>query len=579
MQRFHDLSAGIKIQILLGFLCLLLTLLVGGSWLFGWQQSAVLEHETELVDRMQRIGTVVEHIKDVQIDVIQVQQWLTDISATRGLDGLNDGLAKAGAHAERFRTAVDRLIAESGALELKGIKAALEDAKLHFEPYYETGQKMAQAYVAEGPSSGNRLMGEFDSVAERIGDDVSKLTDLAGAAARQAQADALALQADTSFFRNMLLVLGVIALAVCAGAVIFTRILDRQAIAEQQRAAQLRAERDRQAEDELQRAAAAQAEREREATEKAQIASLVIGELGRGLEQLSKGNLSHRIRTAFPQDFDHLRKAFNQSAEALADTVLSVKSGAVGIRAGSGEIAVASDDLSRRTETQAASLEETAAAVAQIAATVRKTAEGAAQARDVVAAAKVDADKGGDVVNRAVSAMGNIERSSNQIHQIISVIDEIAFQTNLLALNAGVEAARAGETGRGFAVVASEVRALAQRSADAAKEIKELLTASRNEVEHGVTLVSETGVALGRIVERIAAINASIAEIASSAEQQSAGLQEVNVAIDSLDQVTQQNAAMVEQANAATRNLSEQSMVLADIVGRFSTEPADRRVA
>jgi methyl-accepting chemotaxis protein len=303
----------------------------------------------------------------------------------------------------------------------------------------------------------------------------------------------------------------------------------------------------------------------------AQDAEFIIAALGKGLENLSSGNLAFRLTEAFPEELDRLRQYFNAAADSLQETISSVKKGADGIKSGTEEISQASDDLSRRTENQAANLEQTAAAVAEITNAVKKTATGAIHARSVVTAAKDEADKSGEVVRRAVEAMQGIEKSSQKINQIIGVIDEIAFQTNLLALNAGVEAARAGDAGRGFAVVASEVRALAQRSADAAKEIKDLLSTSRSQVEDGVQLVAETGTSLQQIIERVTEINSIVAEIAANAEQQASGLQEVNTAVDQMDQVTQQNAAMVEEATAATRTLTQQSSDLARVVARFTT--------
>ena len=296
---------------------------------------------------------------------------------------------------------------------------------------------------------------------------------------------------------------------------------------------------------------------------------LVVGSLASGLERLSAGNLTYRIAEPFAGEYEKLRADFNAAMEQLQDTIQVIADNTQGIHSGTGEISQAADDLSRRTEQQAASLEETAAALDEITATVRKTSEGANHAREVVSSAKKDAEKGGLVVGQAVAAMTQIEQSARQISQIIGVIDEIAFQTNLLALNAGVEAARAGDAGKGFAVVASEVRALAQRSADAAKQIKQLIANSSTEVEAGVKLVGQTGEALERLVSQISHIDKAVAQIAASAGEQSQGLAQVNVAVNQMDQVTQQNAAMVEEAAAASHGLAQEAETLATLLGRF----------
>jgi methyl-accepting chemotaxis protein len=305
----------------------------------------------------------------------------------------------------------------------------------------------------------------------------------------------------------------------------------------------------------------------RQAAARAQAA--VVEAIGDGLVHLAEGDLTHRVMQDFPDDYAKLKDDFNAAMGQLQKTMQVVARTTSGIHSGSGEIASAADDLSRRTEQQAASLEQTAAALDEISATVRKTAEGATHARGVVITAKQGAEKSGEVVRSAVAAMSAIEKSSNEIGQIIGVIDEIAFQTNLLALNAGVEAARAGEAGKGFAVVAQEVRALAQRSAEAAKEIKGLIHTSGTQVASGVALVGETGRALADIVTQVTEINAIVAEIAASAAEQSTGLAEVNTAVNQMDQVTQQNAAMVEQTTAASHSLGREAEELATLIGRF----------
>jgi methyl-accepting chemotaxis protein len=318
------------------------------------------------------------------------------------------------------------------------------------------------------------------------------------------------------------------------------------------------------------------AETERKASEAARLEmeaaqKIVVDETARGLSALADGNLAHRIEVEFGGDYAKLRSDFNAAMDSLEQAMGTISSNAHSMQTGAGEISHAADDLSRRTEQQAATLEETAAALDEITATVRRTAEGAQRATVVVGDARQDAETSGVVVSKAVSAMGEIERSADQISQIIGVIDEIAVQTNLLALNAGVEAARAGDAGRGFAVVASEVRALAQRSAEAAKEIKSLISASTSQVKEGVTLVGQTGQALGAIVGRVSEINGLMAEINASAQEQATALSQVNTAVNQMDQTTQQNAAMVEQSTAASHNLNQESAELSRLVSRFRT--------
>jgi methyl-accepting chemotaxis protein len=302
---------------------------------------------------------------------------------------------------------------------------------------------------------------------------------------------------------------------------------------------------------------------------KAAQTTLIVESIGRGLGALADGDLTARIETDLTGSFAKLRTDFNHALSAMNDAMAAVTDATSGINNGASDIRQASDDLSQRTEQQAASLEETAAAMHEITETVRETAVNAKRANQVVTETRNDADQSADVVRQAVAAMHGIERSSNEISEIISVIDGIAFQTNLLALNAGVEAARAGDAGKGFAVVASEVRALAQRSADAARDVKERITASSQQVDAGVQLVEQAGNALTRITGRIGEINTLVSDIASAAAQQASGLQQVNTAVAEMDGVTQQNAAMVEEATAAARSLSTEADELLRQVRRF----------
>ncbi len=296
--------------------------------------------------------------------------------------------------------------------------------------------------------------------------------------------------------------------------------------------------------------------------------------LATGLRRLAAGDLAFQLNEPFAPDFEQLRHDLNQAVAQLADTLAAVSSSSGSIDSGAREVSQSADDLSRRTEQQAASLEETAAALDEITVNVGSSSKRTNEARAIASQANESAHKSGAIVSGAIDAMGRIEHSSSQISNIIGVIDEIAFQTNLLALNAGVEAARAGDAGKGFAVVAQEVRELAQRSANAAKEIKDLIRNSAVEVQSGVKLVRETGEALRTIEGFIVTINQHMDAIAVSAQEQSAGLSEVNTAVNQMDHVTQQNAAMVEEANAASATLAQEAGRLRELIARFTLAEA-----
>jgi methyl-accepting chemotaxis protein len=291
--------------------------------------------------------------------------------------------------------------------------------------------------------------------------------------------------------------------------------------------------------------------------------------LGTGLKGMAAGDLSGNIQQPFIPSLEPLRTDYNEASAKLRDALSAVSRNASAIAAGSDEVRGAADALSRRTEQQAASVEETAAALEEITTTVRDASQRAQEAGSLVETTRSGAEKSGLVVRQAIAAMGEIETSSREISSIIGVIDEIAFQTNLLALNAGVEAARAGEAGKGFAVVAQEVRELAQRSAKAAKEIKGLINASAVQVKKGVELVAETGMALEEIVARVRAISTNVAAIVEASREQSIGLQEINQAVNTIDTGTQQNAAMVEESNAASHALATEASALFQLTSSF----------
>jgi methyl-accepting chemotaxis protein len=302
--------------------------------------------------------------------------------------------------------------------------------------------------------------------------------------------------------------------------------------------------------------------------------AVVVEALAHGLNKLAGGDLTHRIDIAFAGRYQKLKDDFNQAIVRLQDTLGAISASMTRLHGGTDEIAQTADDLSQRTEHQAANLEQTATALDELTAMVKKSAAGAAQAADVASQARREVEISGTAMREAMSVMDQIKGSSQQITEIISVIDEIAFQTNLLAINAAVEAAHAGDAGKGFAVVAAEVRGLAQRSSAAAKDIGALISASSRQVKSGVDSVGQTGEALQRIVALIGSVDQLVSQIATSTQEQAAGVQEINTAANEMNKVTQQNAVAVEESSAATRVLKTDMDELARLVRQFNVAEA-----
>lgn len=292
------------------------------------------------------------------------------------------------------------------------------------------------------------------------------------------------------------------------------------------------------------------------------------------LTKISQGDLTKPMEGEYKGTFRDIKKAVNATVDKLIETVVRIQESAQSVNAAASEIASGSADLSMRTEQQASSLEETAASMEEITGTVKQNSQNASSANDLSTNASAVANEGGKVVEEAVSAMKSIEKSSQKISDIIGVIDEIAFQTNLLALNAAVEAARAGDAGKGFAVVASEVRALAGRSASASKEIKMLINESAGQVKAGAGLVNQAGESLKGIVSSVKQVAGIVSEIASASVQQATGIDEINSAVTQMDEVTQQNAALVEENTAAAQSMLEQARALEQLIGFFRVDSA-----
>jgi len=610
----------IRTKLILVLLSLAGVLLANGvtAFLMGAAQQSMLRHaNAHTKSLIADFAPMKTTVRDLQVDVIQVQQFLTDAAATHNEDSFEDA-AKYRADFSRQAAALKN---ELNKIEMPGegglpgqeaqiakIRAILKELEGSFEAFNETGIAMARAYISRGIDAGNELMEKFDPQAAKLFSQLGEiLTETKGFMDQQSQAVVEAVDAaeQQSNVLTEAVTAGVIlGFVFVGGAFIFVMrginrplthligLMNRLSkgdlsieitgtsrpdeIGQMARAVQIFKDNSLG----LKRADA-EAGRLRMDADKSRIESEafkleeqrkqtgVVTSLAEGLAALAAGKLMMRIVHPFAPEYEALRLDFNATAESLEIVMRTIEAASSGIRTGANEIAEACEDLSKRTEEQAAKLEETASALDEITATVKTTSNGASHARDVVNAAKSSAEHSGDVVSRAVSAMHDIETSSQQIGQIIGVIDEIAFQTNLLALNAGVEAARAGEAGRGFAVVASEVRGLAQRSAEAAKEIKALISASNIQVNEGVCLVEETGRALDQIVSQVAEIDGIVSAISASAHEQAVGLEQVNTAVGQMDRVTQQNAAMAEQSTAASHGLANQTHELGQLIARF----------
>jgi|GEM_PF-245957 len=583
----------------------------------------------------------------LRLDVVQVQQFLSDVSATRGQDGLDDGFEKAAEFAERFTADADAARAAARALGRTDIENAVDGVRERFGPYYQVGQRMARAYVSEGPAAGNQLMPEFDQVAEALTD---RLTELVGQTTQASDAEFQTLVASLAGIRAAsgrveviqmtaaavttaatlaavaLLLLGMVrpiqrlhaTMVALAAGTLDLRIAysgRRDEIGDMARAMEVfrdqAAGKQRLDAHERERLAAErqedEARRSREQAIAAEITGLIeafaAGEVSSRLdvagkdgfyrsmsaginhladvinevfldiagllEVLANGDLTQRMDRDCRGIFQRLKDDYNGTVAKLGEIVQRLGETSEAIAVAAAQISDGGSDIAQRTGQQANALLTTAAALEQLGTTVRGSAESAGQANQMAGEARVAAEQGGILAREAIGAMQRIEVASGRITEIIAVSDEIAFQTNLLALNAAVEAARAGDAGRGFAVVAQEVRMLAQRSAQASREIKALILSNNGEISQGVGLVRKAGDALGGIVREVQGLAAVIGEIAGTAAEQALTIGEINVAVHRLDEMTQENATLVEETSGAASEMAARARELTDMMAFF----------
>ena len=603
---FRDLSR--SSLVLFGLIALVTTSCAGyDAYLISVDQSVAGKVEEDVKKFSEQFPNLVGRRKDVEMDIVQVQQYLQDYAATRGLDGLDDGLNEADKYANKFKSDVKAATALAASLGSAELVASFTKIEKAFPEWYAFGVQMAKAYAAQGPAAGNKMMARFDELCDTLqeADGMSDVLTRMKAESDAKLSASMSMLADLRARQlNVALASVVVVALTCLLAIMSVRRyvvsplrwitfafselaqdkLDYQVheagredevgelartYGRFQRIATERIENLRQVEEQRAIVESERRTNELEREARAREQNELLRSLGEGLGKLADCDLTWRWSDHLPDAYRKLQTDFNSAIAQLETALTGVKASSELVRRGADEIKSAAAELSHRTEQQAASLEETTAALREVTGTVKRSAASAAHASNIVGETKLDAERSGDVARKAVVAISEIERSSRDIDQIVGVIDEIAFQTNLLALNAGVEAARAGDSGRGFAVVASEVRALAQRSAGAAKEIKALVADSSSKVSQGVEFVHQTVKALETIVTHVVEVNNLVTEIAGGAEAQATSLSEISSAVDQMDQITQRNAAMVQDTTSATEGLQRESLGLERSVGAF----------
>jgi methyl-accepting chemotaxis protein len=464
--------------------------------------------------------------KALERDVIQVQQYLQDVSATRGQDGLDDGFKKAGASAASFGKDLARLEDYLRRQDARQELAVVAQLRTEFDAYFSTGVRMAQAYVKGGPPEGNPLMEPFDQAAEALQKTLGLLVDKVTADMRQ---EVAGVAGDAQQLR-------VWAAALCTGVTLLCLLLGWRI---------------------------------------ARSITVPIGGAVAALGRVAEGDLAFEIQVRGRDETAALMSSMRSMQEQLRRIASGVRANAEQVATASQQIAQGNQELSVRTEEQASAVQRTASSMLELGTTVSHTTDSAREADTLAQSASAVVVRAGDMVQEMVQTMQGINQSSRRISDIISVIDGIAFQTNILALNAAVEAARAGEQGRGFAVVASEVRSLAQRSAEAAREIKALITDSVKRVETGADQVDQVGTTMREVVDAIQRVAGLIGGITLATGQQRQGIEQIGSAVHGIESTTQHNAALVEESAAAAQSLSEQARHLLELTSVFRLGQGD----
>ena len=496
------------------FAFLPITLLVLAIWVYQ-SSSTFVEQAQKAKDENIKLATVAQQMR---VDVIQIQQWLTDISATRALDGLDDGFVEAERSYRSLMVGLsvfDKFYTTHDAVMQKQVN----HLRGRVESYYKTGKKMAQTYIDKGPAGGNHMMAAFDDAASALYAELDPFVNEQKTALTTAMEEIV--ESANSLKVVTIIIFSIVFFITLAGLFIQNRNSREQ-----------------------------------------------MDKIMRAIQNAAEGDLTVNMH----EDRGQLAKvssAINDLLGRFAQIILKVKKNADFVYEGAEQISDGNNNLSRRLHEQAASLEETASSMEEMTSTVKQNADSANEANKLVNTTRDDAEKGGQIVKNTVTAMKDINDSSDRISDIITTIESISFQTNLLALNAAVEAARAGEQGRGFAVVASEVRVLAQRSAEAAKEIKSLIDDSVAKVKIGTEQVDESGKTLLDIINSIKKIDELVSEINHASQEQSTGIDEVNRAVAHMDDRIQQNSAFIEESSAASNSMRDQAAVLNDVIDYF----------